>query len=215
MSNSVGRLLLAEEGSVRRIAVKRVATLVAISVCVGTHAVWAGNSPTVAPSGTTPEATQKESSASLAIRDNMAVSMEYTLMSDGAVVDSSEGKGPVHFVQGRRQIIPGLERQLVGLRVGDTKEITVSPEEGYGKVDPAAVIEVAKNQLPSDTTPVVGMFLRGMNPDGQSFRARITEIKKDTVMLDLNHPLAGKTLTFKVKITEIAPAPAPSPATKP
>jgi len=108
----------------------------------------------------------------------MTVGMEYTLLSDGAVVDSSEGKGPLHYVQGRRQIIPGLERQLVGLHVGDTKEVTVSPEEGYGKVDPTAVIEVAKSQLPPDATPTVGMVLRGMNPDGQSFRARVTEVRK-------------------------------------
>ncbi len=199
----------------RRVWEKSAVALAAISVCVGGQAVWASSSATVVPSGTKQETTQKGSSIPLTVQDNMTVGMEYTLLSDGAVVDSSEGKGPLHYVPGRGQIIPGLERQLVGLHVGDTKEVTVSPEEGYGKVDPTAVIEVAKSQLPSDTTPTAGMVLRGMNPDGQSFRARVTEVKKDTVMLDLNHPLAGKTLTFKVKITEIAPASAPSPAPKP
>jgi len=141
-----------------------------------------------------------------AVADNMSVGMEYTLTSDGVVMDSSTGKGPFHYVHGHKQIVPGLERQLTGLHVGDTKEITVTPEEGYGKVDPAAFVEVQKTQLPKDVTPTVGMVLRGVNPDGQSFRAKVNAVKDTSVVLDLNHPLAGKTLNFKVKITDITPA---------
>ncbi len=141
----------------------------------------------------------------LAVGDHLDVGMEYTLTSDGTVVDSTNGRGPFHYVQGAGQIIPGLERQLVGLHVGDSKEVTVKPEDGYGVVDPAAVIEVPKTQLPKDVAPTVGMVLRGVNPNGKNFQARISEVKKDSVVLNLNHPLAGKTLTFKVKITDIAP----------
>ena len=143
-----------------------------------------------------------------AVQENMDVGIEYTLTVDGAVVDSTEGKEPFHYIQGRRQVIPGLERQLAGLHVGDTKQMVIAPAEGYGEVDPAAFIEVKNTQLPADVTPSVGMVLRGVNPDGQSFRAKISEMKGDTVVLDLNHPLAGKTLNFNVKIIDISPAPA-------
>ena len=154
---------------------------------------------------TTAQAAQEESMPP-AVGDHMSVGMEYTLTSEGVVVDSTEGKEPFHYVQGQGQIIPGLERQLVGMHVGESKEVTVKPEEGYGTVDPAAIIEVKKEQLPKDVTPSVGMVLQGVNPDGQRFRARISEVKDHSVLLDLNHPLAGKTLVFKVKITDIAPA---------
>lgn len=148
----------------------------------------------------------EEASMSPSVGDNMSVGMEYTLTSEGAVVDSTEGKEPFHYVQGHGQIIPGLERQLAGLHVGDSKEVTVTPEDGYGAVDPAAIIEVKKEQLPKDVAPNVGIVLQGVNPDGQRFRARISEVKEQSVLLDLNHPLAGKTLVFKVKITDLAPA---------
>jgi FKBP-type peptidyl-prolyl cis-trans isomerase SlyD len=150
--------------------------------------------------------------AAISVQDNMQIGLEYTLTVDGVVVDSTEGKGPFHYVHGQQQMIPGLESQLTGMRVGDTKEVTVSPEGGYGPVDPTAFVEVKKTQLPPDVTPTVGMILRGVNPDGQSFRAKITELKGETVMLDLNHPLAGKTLSFKVKITDIAPVKSELPA---
>ena len=158
------------------------------------------------PAAVQPEAAPTEASMTLSVQDHMDVGMEYTLTSEGQVVDSTEGKGPFHYVHGQGQIIPGLERQLAGLHVGDSKEVAVAPEEGYGQVDPAAFVEIPKAQLPTDVTPSLGMVLRGVNPDGKSFRATISEIKDQTVVLNLNHPLAGKTLNFKVKITEIAPA---------
>ena len=148
----------------------------------------------------------EETPAASTIQDHMDVNLEYTLTVDGAVVDSTDGKSPFHYVHGQQQIIPGLERQLAGLHVGDTKELTVSPEEGYGPVDPAAVVEVPKTQLPKDVTPTIGMVLRGVNPDGHSFSAKITQMKENAVIMDLNHPLAGKTLNFKVKVIGIAPA---------
>ena len=142
----------------------------------------------------------------VSVQENMDVSMEYTLTADGVVVDSTEGKAPFHYLHGKGQIIPGLERQLTGLHVGDNKEVVVKPEDGYGQVNPSAVIEVPKEQLPTDVSPSVGMVLRGVNPDGHNFRAIVKEVKDKTVMLDLNHPLAGKTLTFKIKITGTAPS---------
>ena len=142
----------------------------------------------------------------LAIADQMTVQMEYTLTADGQVVDSTTGREPFRYVQGKGQIIPGLERQLAGLHVGDEREITVKPEEGYGPLDPSAVVDVPKEQLPATITPRAGLMLSGIDPQGHPFRATIREIKATTVRLDLNHPLAGKTLLFKVKIVSVAPA---------
>ena len=152
------------------------------------------------------QATQKEAPVALSIQDSMDVELEYTLTSEGKVMDSTDGREPFHYVHGNGQIIPGLERQLTGLHVGDTKEVIVRPDEAYGQLDPSAVIEVPKAQLPTDVTPTVGMVLRGVNPDGKSFRARVEKINPDTVVMNLNHPLAGKTLNFKVKVLAIKPA---------
>lgn len=157
----------------------------------------------------------EESATPVEVHDNMDVGLEYTLTVDGAVVDSADSAKPFRYIHGQKQMIPGLERQLTGLHIGDTKEVTVNPEEGYGQVDPSAFVEVSKTQLPAGITPEVGLVLRGVNPDGQSFRARISELKDETVMLDLNHPLAGKTLNFKVKVTDIAPAKHPSSSLPP
>ncbi len=131
--------------------------------------------------------------------------MTTPLTVDGKVVDSSEGQKPLHYIHGKGQMIPGLEHQLAGLHVGDSKDVTVKPEDGYGPVDPSAIIEVQKTQLPPDVKPEVGMVLRGANADGHSFRAIIKEVKAQTVVLNLNHILAGKTLSFKVKIVGITP----------
>ena len=136
---------------------------------------------------------------------DMDVGIQYTLTVDGVVVDSTSEQGPWHYVHGHGQLLPALERQLEGLRVGDSRQVTLSPADGYGEVDASLFEEVPKSDLPAGTTPVVGMVLRGINPDGQSFQARIAQEKADTVMLDLNHPLAGKTLQFNVTVTDIAP----------
>ena len=140
------------------------------------------------------------------IQDNMDVGLEYTLTVDGAVVDSADANAPFHYLHGKGQIIPGLERQLAGLKVGDQREVTVKPEDGYGVVNPEAIVEVSLSQLPKETPPAPGMVLRGQNADGRSFRAVVKEVKGDLVVLDLNHPLAGKTLVFNVKVLTIAPA---------
>ena len=129
-------------------------------------------------------AASTEAGMSEAIQDGRTVKIDYTLTVDGAVVDSSDGRGPLSYVQGQGQIIPGLERQLVGLHVGEAKEVTVSPDEGYGQMDPKAVMEVPKTQLPADLTPAVGMVLRGTNKEGNPFRARIQKVEPETVMLD-------------------------------
>jgi FKBP-type peptidyl-prolyl cis-trans isomerase SlyD len=131
------------------------------------------------------------------------ISIEYTLkLEDKTTVDSNVGGEPLKFIQGEHQIIPGLETALEGLKVGDTKSIKVKPEDGYGEVDPKAVQEVEKSRIPPEAL-VIGTPLEGTDPSGHPIHARVREIKEKTVILDLNHPLAGKTLLFDVKILGI------------
>ena len=133
------------------------------------------------------------------------VQLHYKLTVDGQVVDSSEAAQPLSYVHGQGQLIPGLEKHLAGMKAGETGDFTVSAEDGYGTVDPQAFIEVPRQQLPKDVTPEIGMMLRGTGQDGRPFRARVHQISPEAVMLDLNHPLAGKVLNFHITIVSVSP----------
>jgi FKBP-type peptidyl-prolyl cis-trans isomerase 2 len=98
-----------------------------------------------------------------------------------------------------------LEKALEGMKVGESKQVTVPPEEGYGTVDKEAFVEVAKDQIPPDAQ-TVGAQLQGQNASGQQVRARVAEVKDNTVVVDFNHPLAGKTLYFDVRVLNIQQA---------
>jgi len=137
------------------------------------------------------------------ISDGKTVSMEYTLtLEDKKVLDSNVGDQPLNFKQGSHQIIPGLESALEGMKVGESKQVTVNPEQGYGPVNPEAVQEVPIDQIPPDARKV-GVRLQGKGPQGQMVHPIITEVKEQVVMLDFNHPLAGKKLFFDIKILDI------------
>lgn len=138
------------------------------------------------------------------------VSIEYTLkLEDESVVDSNVGAEPLTFIQGSHNIIPGLENSLDGMKIGDSKQVTIKPEDAYGSVNKDAVSEIKKDQIPQDSLKV-GTVLQGQNPDGRVIIARVVEIKEDTVLLDYNHPLAGKTLHFDIKILDVQDAPKPA-----
>ncbi|HEX9143494.1 MAG TPA: FKBP-type peptidyl-prolyl cis-trans isomerase, partial [Candidatus Binatia bacterium] len=109
------------------------------------------------------------------------------------------------YVHGQGQIVPGLEKALTGMKMGEEKTVVVKPEEGYGPVNPQAFQEVPKENFPAEGFKV-GMTLMAQGKDGVPIRIRVREIKDKTVVVDLNHPLAGKTLTFNVKISEIKTA---------
>ena len=138
------------------------------------------------------------------IKDGSKVSFDYTLTVDGKVVDSSEGKKPLEFTEGDGKIIPGLAKQLQGLKAGDEKIITVLPKEAYGVSDPKAVKEVPLKSFPPDLKPKIGMQLAAKAPNGETFPVKIAEVKKDSLMIDFNHPLADKTLTFKIKVVSVS-----------
>jgi FKBP-type peptidyl-prolyl cis-trans isomerase SlyD len=140
-----------------------------------------------------------------AIENGSTVQFEYTLTDDGGtLIGSNKGQQPVTYTQGRQQIMAALEAQLTGLRAGDEKQVVLKPEEAYGPVDPAAHTEVPKASLPPDAL-VVGTALMARNAAGEERPVVVKEIKGDTVVLDLNHPLAGRTLVFDVRIVSVAP----------
>ena len=133
------------------------------------------------------------------------VQLEYTLSDDaGKVLDSNKGQQPLTYTQGDQQLIAGLEKQLVGLRAGQEKKVVLKPDEAFGPVDPSAQTEVPKEALPPDAL-VVGAQLMARNAAGEERPVVVKEIKDKTVVVDLNHPLAGKTLVFDIKVLGIEP----------
>ncbi len=146
---------------------------------------------------------------SMEVSTGKQVSIEYTLaLEDKTVINSNIGAEPLTFIQGSHIIIPGLENALDGMRIGASKQVTVTPEDAYGPVNKDAVSEIEKAQIPEDSIKV-GAVLQGQSPDGRVIIARVVEIKEETVMLDYNHPLAGKTLNFDVRVLAVEDAPEP------
>lgn len=144
----------------------------------------------------------KKGEAKLTVLPGKEVSLEYTLrLEDKQVVDTNVGGAALTFTQGTQQIIPGLEVALEGMAIGETKQVTIAPAEGYGDVNPKAFQEVPKKSIPPSAK--VGTQLHGQSPDGRVLRPRVAKINDDTVVLDFNHPLAGKTLYFEVKVLAI------------
>jgi FKBP-type peptidyl-prolyl cis-trans isomerase SlyD len=143
--------------------------------------------------------------APVKITDGTQVSLEYTLsLEDKTVVESTVGGKPMTYQHGAHEIVPGLETALTGLPKGEKKRVVVKPSEGYGAVDPKAVQEVKKSMIPEQARKV-GAQLEAKGPDGQSMFPIVTAVNEDTVTLDFNHPLAGKTLIFDVKVLDIRP----------
>jgi FKBP-type peptidyl-prolyl cis-trans isomerase SlyD len=136
------------------------------------------------------------------------VSIEYTLkLDDDSLVATNVGREPLVYIHGSNQIISGLEQALAGMSVGESKKVTLPPDESYGLVDMEAFREVDKDQIPADAMHV-GAQIQGREGDGEVVHARVAEIKENSVVLDFNHPLAGKTLCFEVKVVNVQDAPA-------
>lgn len=142
-------------------------------------------------------------SEDLKVATGREVAFDYTLTVDGQVVDSSQGRGPVHYTHGQGGIIPALAAKLQGMKVGDKVTVTIPAKDGYGEVDPKAFQEVPKTNLPKDQAPQVGMMLEMNGPNGRPILATISEVKSDTVVLNFNHPMAGKDLNFDVTIISV------------
>ena len=136
----------------------------------------------------------------IAVDAGRKVAFEYTLtLPDGSVVESNVGGKPFAYEQGKGQIIPGLETALLGLTAGENKKVTVPPEDAYGPVKAEAQREVPLAKIPAEARKVGAMVAA----EGFPGSIRVAEVRKETVLLDFNHPLAGKTLTFDVHILSV------------
>lgn len=137
------------------------------------------------------------------IEEGKTVTIQYTLkLDDGAVVVSNVGKDPLIYQQGRNQILAPLEKELIGLKVNDTKKVALSPEQAFGPVDPKAFIEVKLEEVPEDSRKA-GAPLVVEDTSGNQRPIRVHEVHDDHVVLNLNHPLAGEHVVFNVRILEI------------
>lgn len=133
------------------------------------------------------------------------VRIHYTgTLDDGTEFDSSAGREPLEFSLGGGQVIPGFDSAVNGMSVGDSKTVTISPEDGYGPRHEQLVQQVPKNTLPEDIEPAVGMQLQSQAPDGQIMNLVVVEIAEESITLDANHPLSGHALTFAIELVEIA-----------
>jgi FKBP-type peptidyl-prolyl cis-trans isomerase SlyD len=134
------------------------------------------------------------------VQNNVVVSMEYTLHVDNEEIDSSRGQDPLQFLVGHGNIISGLERELIGMKVGDSKDVVIAPAEGYGEFNEEAFMDVPRSAFPKDMEIEEGSELTVRDDSGQSRYARVDTIEGDNVVLNFNHPLAGDELHFNVKV---------------
>jgi len=140
------------------------------------------------------------------VKNGDKIKVEYTgTLDDGTVFDSSENHGkPLEFEVGSGKIIKGFDKAVVGMKKGGEKEIKLKPEEAYGNPNPQLVKKVPREQLPKDKEIKPGMIMLVGLPNGAQIPARITEVTEKEVTIDMNHPLAGKTLNFKIKVVDIS-----------
>lgn len=137
------------------------------------------------------------------VSDGNTVSIEYTLkLADGSTADSNVGGEPLVYVQGEQQILPALETKLLGMKADETREVILTPEEGYGPVQEEGFQTVPLEIIPEDARRE-GARLMGQGPQGEPIHAKVTEINEDSAVVDLNHPLAGETLHFDIKVVRI------------
>ena len=138
----------------------------------------------------------------VAVKEGDKVKVDYTgTFENGTVFDTSEGRRPLEFTVGSGQVVKGFDEAVIGMEKGEEKEITLQPSEAYGDPNPLLIKKLPKEQLPKDAE--VGSILTLSLSNSQQIPAKVTEIKDEEVILDLNHPLAGKVLKFKIKVVGI------------
>jgi FKBP-type peptidyl-prolyl cis-trans isomerase SlyD len=140
------------------------------------------------------------------VKDNLVVTLDYKLIVDDEIMENTEEGEPILFIQGIGQIILGLENALYDMKVGDQKTVMIPPEEAYGEYDPESTQEAKKDEFSEEVPLDVGTFLDLEDDEGDILSAQIVAEEEDTVTLDFNHPLAGKTLTFEITLTDLRPA---------
>lgn len=138
------------------------------------------------------------------VKSGDVVRVHYTgTLEDGSQFDSSVGRAPLEFTVGAGQMIAGFDTGVVGMAVGEKKTILIDPDHGYGQKDPTAIIEFPSSNIPEGMAVEVGMKLNLQNQYGQPVPVVVMEVKEEVIIMDANHFLAGKDLTFDVEIVEI------------
>ena len=138
------------------------------------------------------------------VKSGDVVRVHYTgTLEDGSQFDSSVGRAPLEFTVGAGQMIAGFDAGVVGMAVGEKKTILIDPDHGYGQKDPTAIIEFPSSNIPEGMTVEVGMKLNLQNQYGQPVPVVVMEVREEVIIMDANHFLAGKDLTFEVEIVEI------------
>ena len=138
------------------------------------------------------------------VKSGDVVRVHYTgTLEDGSQFDSSVGRAPLEFTVGAGQMIAGFDAGVVGMAVGEKKTILIDPDHGYGQKDPTAIIEFPSSNIPEGMAVEVGMKLNLQNQYGQPVPVVVMEVKEEVIVMDANHFLAGKDLTFEVEIVEI------------
>lgn len=140
------------------------------------------------------------------ITDGKVASIHFTLRTDGQEIDSTGTGEPLLYLHGAKNIVPGLETALQGKTVGDEVQASVAPTEGYGERQEAPPMRVPRNQFPPDFPAQVGMPVGGEDDEGKVFTYWITAVEDDNVIVDPNHPLAGRTLDFDVRVMSVRDA---------
>lgn len=140
------------------------------------------------------------------VQDNLIVTLDYTLIIEDEILESTSDGKAIEFIQGFGQIIPGLENALYDMKIGEGKTVVIKPEEAYGEYDEDS-IQIAKKEEFGEEIPLdVGNFLDLEDDEGDILSAQIIEADEETITLDFNHPLAGKTLTFELTISGLRAA---------
>ncbi|MCT4610508.1 MAG: peptidylprolyl isomerase [Pelagimonas sp.] len=138
------------------------------------------------------------------VKSGDTVRIHYTgTLEDGSVFDSSEGRDPLEFTVGSGQIIPGLDKALPGMEVGEKKKVDIAPEEAYGPVHEEARQAIPRAEIPADIPLDLGTQLQMQSPTGEIIMVTVIDVTDTEVTLDANHPLAGKALTFDFEIVSI------------
>ena len=138
------------------------------------------------------------------VKSGDTVRVHYTgTLTDGQTFDSSEGRDPLEFVVGSGQIIPGLDAAMEGMAVGEKKTVEVPADQAYGHPDPNAQQAVPRTEIPEDIPLDLGTQLQVQTPQGQVMPVTVVEVTEEQVILDANHPLAGKDLTFAIELVDI------------
>ena len=165
------------------------------------------SAPAAQPVAAAPKTAAQPASAApvdpSAVSEGKTVKFEYSLKVDGKLVESSEGKTPLEYVQGKKMIVPGLEKALAGMKAGESKHVLVKADEGYGPVVPEMVMDLPKTKLAEGVVAKKDMMLQFPTKDGGMIIGKVVDVMDKDIKVDFNHPLAGKDLTFEIQLMQI------------